>query len=267
MQALESIDKLTKDIKSAAVTLSSDEARFLVDAYYLMQENRIRTAAQVRATNDSGEPNDVLQWFFQQNDRLEGEVKKALDAYSGSQHVGKWARAQKGIGPVIAAGLLAHIDIRKAPTAGHIWSFAGLDPKREWVKSERRPWNASLKTLCWKIGESFVKISGDEKALYGRLYKEKKAFYTEKNERGEFAEAAKKKLEKFKIGKTTDAYKAYSTGKLPLAHIHAMAKRYAVKIFLSHLHDVWYRHEFKEAPPKPFAIAILGHAHMIEVEE
>ncbi len=261
---LEPIQRLTKDIKEASYVLSKDEARFLVDAYYQMQDNRIRSAGQIRSMTESGEPNEVLQWLMLQNITLENQVKRALDAYSGSSHVGQWARSQKGIGPVIAAGLLAHIDINKAPTAGHIWSFAGLDPRTEWKKKEKRPWNAQLKTLCWKIGESFVKISGDEDALYGQLYKKRKESEIAKNEAGDFKDQAKAKLEKHKIGKTTDAYKAYSNGKLPPAHIHARAKRYAVKLFLSHLHHVWYRHEFGKEPPNPFAIEHLGHVHMIE---
>ena len=59
------------------------------------------------------------------------------------------------------------------------------------------------------------------------------------------------KLEKYKIGKTTDAYKAYSVGKLPPAHIHARAKRYAVKMFISHLHEIWYEVELGKPAPVP----------------
>jgi hypothetical protein len=44
--------------------------------------------------------------------------------------------------------LLARIDIVKAPTAGHIWRYAGLDPTVRWNKGEKRPWNAGLKVLC-----------------------------------------------------------------------------------------------------------------------
>lgn len=52
---------------------------------------------------------------------------------------------------------------------------------------------------------------------------------------------------------------------LPPAHIHSRAKRYAVKIFLSHLFSVWYELENHEKPPKPYAIAILNHAHEIPI--
>lgn len=261
---VEAIRKLTKDEKQAAVTLGKDEARFLVDAYYQLQDNRIRSDGQVRSMSKDGEPHATLQWLANMNRTLEESIKAALDAYSNASPVGRWMRSQKGIGPVIAAGFLAHLDITKAETAGAFWSFAGLDPRKTWEKGQKRPWNADLKVLCWKLGESFVKVSGYEDAFYGKLYKERKALEIERNEKGEFADQAAAKLEKFKIGKTTDAYKAYSVGKLPPAHIHARATRFAVKIFLSNLHHIMYVDHHGKEPPLPYAIGILGHAHMIK---
>lgn len=262
-ETLPPIERLSRDLKRAAVTLTPMEARFLVDAYYQMQENRKRAGNQSRALTESGEPHEVLGWLFDQSHVLEKQVARALDAYSDGHPVGQWSRSIVGIGPVIAAGLLAHIDINKAPTVGHIWRFAGLDPTSEWKKGQKRPWNASLKTLCWKIGESFVKVSGNPKSFYGNVWKERKALEIERNDAGLFKEQAEAKLEKFKIGKTTEAYKWYSQGMLPPGHIHARAKRYAVKLFLAHWHDAAYRNEFGSAPPMPYAIAQLGHAHYI----
>ena len=162
---VEAIRKLTKDEKQAAVTLGKDEARFLVDAYYQLQDNRIRSDGQVRSMSKDGEPHATLQWLADMNRTLEESIKSALDVYSGASAVGRWMRSQKGIGPVIAAGFLAHLDITKAETAGAYWSFAGLDPRKTWGKGEKRPWNADLKVLCWKLGESFVKVSGYEDAF------------------------------------------------------------------------------------------------------
>jgi hypothetical protein len=74
------ITNLTRDLKKDAVTLSRDEARFLVDNYYLMQEQRIRTAAQVRSMGESGELHDVLKWFNGQSDILDSEPGTNLKA-------------------------------------------------------------------------------------------------------------------------------------------------------------------------------------------
>jgi hypothetical protein len=89
------------------------------------------------------------------------------------------------------------------------------------------------------------------------------AVHRQKNERGDFAAQAADILTKKKIGKDTDAYKAYSVGKLPPAHIHARATRYAVKLLLAHLHEVMYVQHHGRQPPLPYAIGILGHAHKI----
>lgn len=279
--------KLSRDERAAGAILTSDEARYLVDYYYITQKDRIRASNQKRALDEAAEPNEAIQWLAEQSAYLEAAVKSLLDRYSANHPIGVWARAQKGVGPVIAAGLLAHIDIHKAPTMGHIWRFAGLDPTVIWGKGEKRPWNAALKTLCWKLGESFTKVSGSEDAFYGRCYVERKAQEWHKNAAGEFSDQARKSLEVKRFGQTTDAYKWYNgtysgvrfvDGKpipvsgdegegirmLPPARIHLRAQRWAVKLFLGHLHEVWHRVEFGTEPPAPYPIAILKHAHLIK---
>jgi len=265
-RGLEAVTRLSRDLKKAAQTLSPDEARYLVDAYYQMQGDRIRSMNQVRALTESEEPHQTLTWLADNAGVLERSIAGALDAYSKASVVGQWARSICGIGPVIAAGLLAHIDITKAPTAGHIWRFAGLDPTVSWEKGKKRPWNASLKTLCWKIGESFVKVSTNDDDIYGHLYVGRKAFEQQRNDRGDLADQAAAKLVKFKIGKGTDARKAYEAGKLPPAHVHARAKRWAVKLFLAHYQAVAYRDHFGTEAPKPYILTREGgHAHEIAV--
>lgn len=87
-----------------------------------------------------------------------------------------------------------------------------------------------------------------------------------KNGNGDFADIAKAIMESKKIGKTTEAYKFYSVGKLPPAHIHARARRWAVKLFIAHYHAEAYFNEYGKEPPLPYPIAILGHdaSHFIE---
>lgn len=259
-----SIARMSRDIAKAAQTMTEDEARFLVDAYYQMQKDRIRAGNQMKALERSGEPNAVLAYLGEQSRILEQQVKRALDAYSAHHPCGAWMREQKGVGPVIAAGLLAHIDIYRAPTVGHIWSFAGLNPKAVWKKGQKRPWNADLKTLCWKLGESFVKVSARDDAFYGKLYVERKAQETERNAKGDYAEQAAQILATKNIGKETETYGHLTKGRLSPAHIHARAKRYAVKLFLAHLHEVMYEKIIGEKPPLPYPIAHMGHAHRIE---
>lgn len=262
---LDPITRLSRDLAQAAKTLSLAEVRYVVDAYYMLQGNRIQAANQVRALRVSEEPHEVIDWLMTQNDTLEQQLKRALDHWTDGQELGRWAKSIIGIGPVISAGLLAHIDIERAPTVGHIWSFAGLNPEAKWNKGQKRPWNAQLKTLCWKLGESFVKVSGNPNATYGAVYAARKAYEQTRNEEGGCGAQAALQLEQKKIGKDTDAFRHLSAGKLPPAQIHARAERYAVKLFLAHYHHVAYRLQYGVDPPKPYPIAILGHAHAIGV--
>jgi len=260
---LEPMMKLAKDVKDASLLLSQAEARFIVDHYYTLQEFRKASANQVRALSESKEPHQVILWLRENTERLERSLVKVLDRYTDQSKIGLWSKSIVGIGPVIAAGLEAHIEIEKAATAGHIWRFAGLDPTVKWGKGQKRPWNAKLKTLCWKIGESFVKVHNNPKDFYGKLWKQKKEMEQARNDAGELAEQAKAVLAAKRIGKATEAYKHYSQGKLPPAHIHARAKRWAVKLFLSHWHQIAYEVHFGERPAHCYAVSILGHGHEI----
>lgn len=246
--------------------LTRTEARYLVDAYYTVQDYRKTAANQLRAaTPEHEQPSEVLSGFLAEYERLEHAMQKELERFAKSEPVGRWMMSITGIGPVISAGLLAHIEIEKAQAAGNIWSFAGLNPTATWSKGEKRPWNARLKTLCWLIGESFVKFSNHPKDMYGRVYVERKEYESERNDRGDNGELAAQILAQKRIGKETEAYKSLSQGKLPPGQIHARAKRYAVKRFLSHVFEVMYRDRYGKDPPAPYAIAHLEHVHKMEL--
>ena len=157
---------------------------------------------------------------------------------------------------------MAHIDINKAPTAGHIWNFAGLNPNVQWKKGEKRPWNADLRTLCWKIGQSFMKLRSNPNDIYGKVYEDRKAFEVARNDRGDNADQAAQYLAAKKYGQN-QTRDHLESGKLPPAQLDARARRYAVKLFLSHLQHVMYEDEYGKPPANPYAIAHLGHAHYI----
>jgi hypothetical protein len=255
--------RLPKDLRAAAATLADNEVRYLVDTYYQLQEFRKATHNQVRAVTDTEEPHATLGWFGDQFDLLEKQVRGALDTYSAADPLSAWARVNVGVGPVIAAGLRAHIDIEKAPTVGHIWRFAGLDPTVRWEKGQKRPWNASLKTLCWKLGDSFTKFSGRDDCFYGGLYRHRKEFEVNRDVEDGNAETAKRTLEERRIqDKATRAI--YESGHLPAGRLDLRARRWAVKLFLAAYHQAGWRLAYGEDPVKPYVIEHLNHAHLVE---
>ncbi len=259
----EAVTKLTKDLKAGVATLGTDAVRFLVDAYYMEQRDRIRLSHQVRALEKGGEPSDIMDWLEGQRDTLERQIASVLRGYTRAHPCGAWMQAIVGIGPIISAGILAHIDITKAPTVGHIWRYAGLDPTVKWKQGQKRPWNGALKRLMFIAGECFVKVSNNEKAAYGNVYACRKQLEVERNSRGDFAEQAARSLQEKRYGADTVARKHYEEGRLPPARIHLRAHRYAVKLFMSHVHCAMYFEHFGRLPPKPYVVAHMGHAHLI----
>ena len=253
--------KLPKEKVLEAKGLPYEHLRFLVDNYYMSQEMRKRMDMQKRHAGDKEIDEASAKLFDKIRDSfadIEEEIKGLLGAYAKG-NVANWLRAQRGIGPVIAAGLLGHIDITKAPTAGSIWRFAGLDPSCKWEKGKKRPYNAALKQLAWHIGQSFMKLSNDPDCMYGQLYRERKQYEIERNESGGNAELAKSF-----VTSSADVKAKLKEGKLPASVIDARARRYAVKIFLSHLHYIWFFDHFGRTAPLPYAIEFGSHAHFIQ---
>jgi hypothetical protein len=325
--AFEPIKRLAKDLREASKSLTTQEVRYLVDLYYQIQDFRVQAGSEIKAMTKSKEPARVINWVYENQRRIEVSIKSSLVVYSDNESTGMglWAKDVYGIGPVMASGLLAHIEMEpwrcanrltikktcrpnkpcrggkcgriRLSTAGQIWRFAGLDPTAVWKPKQKRPWNAKLKILCWKLGESFWKFHNKPECVYGHLMEQRKNLEWERNEAGAFADqcAAILRGKEFKkdseapfwyggqltveAGRKVRALEmtperinlirelAVEPGKgvpmLPPAHIHARARRYTVKIFLSHWHAEAYRRYFKEEPPAPYPIAILGHAHKI----
>lgn len=290
------------------------------------------------------------------NNRLkeEQELAKAVDAYTDTLSVGQWAKANKGIGPLIAGALIAYLDISKCSKAGQFWSYAGYNDNNDpWLSAKqiadiqgmvsskvtdeeliavskysgraveklvrgceilnnegtlvrskdalikylkKPPFNRKLKMTCWKLGESFVKVSNKPDSLYGRMFKERKAYEKQKNLDLDYIQESLKTngyiqkvnanlsraeelalLKKFqedveskrfipKFGKATKSYQTYFDGKLSDAHINARAKRYAVKMFLSHLFEAMYLDYYGKPAPNPYVLDFMNHSEYIGPE-
>lgn len=258
------IQKINKDLRNAAKAMTTSEARFLVDTYYMIQNMRIRQGNQEKALDKLGEPHEFITYSAANALILEEQIKAALNIFTKHNPMAVWPRSITGIGPVLCAGLVAYLDVTRSSSAGGFWNYAGLNPSAVWEKGQKRPWNAELKRLCWLIGESFVKVKSRESDVYGKIYEARKVYEAAKNERGDYAEQAARVLVSRKIQDKT-ARGILESGKLLPAHVHARCKRYAVKIFLSHLYEVMHRIHYGRPGPIPYAIAHLDHKDMIEV--
>lgn len=259
---------LRRDIREAE--LSKAEARYLVDTYYQIQHYRIQSAAQVRS--ELHEPRRWAETLFRTFELLERDLQTTLGDWARREVAGAWAQSITGVGPVISAGLVAHIEVRRETeaglaithTAGQLWRFAGLDPTLRWEKGQKRPWNADLKVLCWKLGDSFVKQSGRDSDVYGKIYRARKALEVERNAAGLFADQAAGKLKDREI-KDKALRATLQAGRLPDGQIDLRARRYAVKLFLAHYHHVAFESTMGYPPDKPYILSdqasIRGHTH------
>lgn len=262
---------LRKDLRDAVKTLAArgpaghNEVRYLVSQYYIIQKDRMRATSRSKKLEESGQPSSMLSWAAAKSEDIEGYIRNFLDIYTQEEPsgMGAWARSNYGIGPVIAAGLLAHVDMTKALSISKLWSYAGLNPNAVWKKGQKRPWNPALKTLCFKIGDSFVKFHKQEKCFYGKLYREFKDQEIARNESGQYKDKAAQILIAKNWDKTTDAYKAYITGIFPPAHIDMRARRRVVKIFLQHYWVEYYRRFYRKEPPAPYVFDHMKHVDYI----
>ncbi len=349
----EALMRLSRDLKKASKDLPRKQARYIVDTYYQVQQFRIRLGNQIQAATSIGEPVELLGWVQQNMVTLESDLRLCLGEFARAYKVGRWCLSICGIGYVLAAGLLSQFDIRKAPTAGQFWRFAGLDPSLTWLGKvgaeklvseilgkgpatethleeiatrtnrhpenirrllkdgkltkatltavlAKRPWSNETKCLCaGKIADSFVKVQPQKNDFYGAFYGAHRAKEVVRNQEGDFVDQAKKALSEKKFGKDTASFKFYSglylpsvwdqwyetesskreamlkehvatkgdgLPMLPPLHLHNRAERYAVKLFISHLHAVMYRDYHGEEGPKPYAFEKLGdkHRHFVE---
>ena len=139
-----------------------------------------------------------------------------------------WLIRVKGIGPSLAASLLAHIDIERAATVSALWRYAGLgvvdgQAERKTV-GEKLHYNNDLKRTCYLIGVSMIRSASPYKAEYV----EAKAYYEQ------------------------------ARPDWTPAHRHHAARRKMVKLFLSHLWLVW-RTRVGLPISQPYAFQVLNH--------
>ena len=138
---LEVINRFRKDalekIGFDPANMSTGETRFVVSSYYGIQKARLQVNNRYIALKKSGESMTMLSFILAGLTASEHNIQKILAAFSANNGVGKWAESIPGVAGIISAGLISEIDITRAPTVGHIWRFAGMDPTSEWLGREK----------------------------------------------------------------------------------------------------------------------------------
>ncbi len=207
------------------------EIVYLIRQFYQIQNHRIAFGGQIRALKEAKMDINPLQEYYLQLDSVEKSIAKYLsDSVKKEKIWQNYLSKTKGIGPILSAGLINLIDIKKARHISSLWKFAGFDvvdgkaPKLK--KGQKTTWNPLMRNLCWKIGKAFLM----SKSPYKKLYDDRKKWETKK-------------------------YK-----KLTKMHIHNRAQRFMIKRFLADLWLFW-REQENLALSMPYVIYKLGHKY------
>ncbi len=215
--------------------------RALVDHRNALQNERIRWSNRLSAATDgeditgAGELRMAQKWF-EVYSRLEADADAEITRAIKDHPMMPQLRHVRGVGPLLAAKMLALIDIKRADSVSALWRYAGyavIDGQRERpTKGEKLHYNARLKTTLYLVAGSFLKSNSP----YRRVYDDAKAFYQ---------------------ANRPDWTKA---------HIHAASMRKMIKVFLSHLWNRW--RALEGLPIRPLYVhEKLGHTTVFTPEE
>lgn len=213
--------------------------RDIVSAYYRMQSERSILSAHSDKLQESEYNHDVLNRVSDVFVSIEDSLYPLFETFSLQYKVGQWALLHSGITPVFVAGLISNIDISKAYNVSSVYRYCGIDPSLTYVKGSKVLWNADLKSLVWKIGQSISKCTTSKNSFYVDLYHQNRTSCQQINLSGGYSHKAKDILTNRNI-KNTAIRRKLESGFLPDVYIDAQARKFVVKIFLAHFHTVWY---------------------------
>lgn len=252
--------------KSAATPVGDprrERLRALVEVYYDVQDVRIRSFNRLRQVGEvKGVEPDILK-------ELEKQVREYLrDEVHDVPVVKTFLSNVKGIGPILAGGIIAWFDPAKANHASSFWKYAGLAVEDghaiKRVKGKKTEYNPRVKVLCWKIADSFIKSrSPFYRPLYDKAKLEEAVKLCHPEEKPEncpqYAEC------KARLGKAATRMNRESK-KLPCKkHVDYRARRKMVKRFLADLWGIWRQLEGLPTSD-PYAVAILGHSKEVAAQ-
>ncbi len=129
MKKIQRLGAPPKDIRNAAVDMSVREARFMIEDFYRWVALAQAAKDHRRVLDKEDLINHSVGFMAKQIRNMRDQYRSFLDIWSEQYPAAKWAKDSiRGVGPVIAAGLAAYIDIEKAKTISSIWRYAGVDP-------------------------------------------------------------------------------------------------------------------------------------------
>ena len=140
-----------------------------------LQKSRIqfgnRISAIERGSDQAdGATNELITRWQERFDALEAEADRDIAALVKDRPIVKAMTQVRGVGFLLAAKVVAMIDIERAATVSALWRYCGyavMDGERERpTKGEKLHYNSRLKTTCYLVGTSFLRSNSPYRKIY-----------------------------------------------------------------------------------------------------
>lgn len=146
--------KLSKDVKETLLKvpyITRDELKLLYDIFKDIQQVRVATTERIRSIETAAKNNAkqageeyceptlaISKYVLKNISNIEAGMTMAFKLCLKDDPVGGWLMDICGVGPAIAAGLLAYFDVDSKDYASQFISYAGLNNiNRPWLGREK----------------------------------------------------------------------------------------------------------------------------------
>ena len=232
----------------------------LVDAALTIEKLRVSSEVRQSHLDRRGQHDPETDELHRRIRSLEDYVDDRVAALLKAHPAYSWFSRVKGVGGENIGKVVGLIDIAVATTISALWKFAGYAPvdgkaeKRQ--KGAKLHYNSQLRSMSWRLANSLLRAKGK----FYDYYLAEKASYQQRfeNEGKQIVPATQ--LPK-KDGKRYEPDNMISEG-----HVHNMALRKMIKLFLALLWLTWREAEGLPTA-NPYPVEYLGHNHVITPEE
>ena len=150
--------KPTDPIRAAAVDMSKREVRFLIETHQKWLALYQSTRSRASFLHEQSQNNENIKFLSKSVLGMRNDITGFLGLWVENHPAAKYFRDNvNGVGPFIAAGLAAYIDIDKCKNHySSVWFYAGLTP------NSRPPLQKEADELIQMALDKFVEKHGDK---------------------------------------------------------------------------------------------------------
>jgi len=228
------------------------ELKALVQMYYDVQRFRLRGNNRVKALSRGASKSERLQLPVDSLQSIEDGIAKNILQVVKDEPIWPWLSAQRGIGHILAAAIIASGLDPEIDKPSSWWRYAGVgivDGKNQRPRrGEKRTYNGFLRRTLYVLVTSFLKShdpSRDRSSFYAELYYRFREESIRNRPELSIAHPCKRCKQTGKLkDKISEVDKIcdWCNGKgesETMFHHHARAMMLTQRVFLTHLQEKW----------------------------